>query len=276
MSDIGSGKNVPLPVAADGVGAGAGAGTGTGVEDDYSNSAYMSLFNTGKNPKLENMIADMFTETHSKKIKAGNQLEKDVADDVKKNSSYTMYDKSTASSVEPWAKNKNRMIYSKEAIDCLKKPCVISGLRFPKSLYEEHGLICKNKTSVEVDFTIITEEEGVTKIRLVELKNGCNFDTKKSKGEVQSLEATKTLCESTGFETKPPAMVCYDAKSISDIIIKTSLEGVELMIYETMASEMGLCGDSRGRIEEILKGRAEDNIREVLERMKTILHLADA
>ena len=48
--------------------------------------------------------------------------------------------------------------------------------------------------------------------------------------------------------------------NISDIIIKTSLESVELMLYETMASEMGLDGGSRERIGAILKKRALDNI----------------
>lgn len=227
---------------------------------EKSSSAYFSMFYSGDNIELANLISNKCTEIHSSKIKAGNQLEKDVASDVAAHSSYTMYDKSNASCVELWKEKKHKLIYSKEVIDSLMKPCVISGLRFPKTLYDLHGLKCKNKTSIEVDFTIVTVDEGVTKIRLVELKNGCNFDTKKSKGEVQSLEATKKLCQLTGFTAKSPAIVCFDAKTLSDIIIKTSLEGVELMLYETMASEMGLDSGSRQRIGAILKKRALENI----------------
>ena len=142
---------------------------------EKSSSAYFSMFYSGDNIELANMISNKCTEIHSSKIKAGNQLEKDVAYDVAAHSSYTMYDKSNASCVELWKEKKNSLIYSKEVIDSLMKPCVISGLRFPKTLYDLHGLKCKNKTSIEVDFTIITVEEGVTKIRLVELKNGLQF-----------------------------------------------------------------------------------------------------
>ena len=227
---------------------------------EKSSSAYFSMFYSGDNIKLANMISNKCTEIHSSKIKAGNQLEKDIASDIATHSSYELYDKSNASRVVLWEKEKNKLIYSKEVIDSLIKPCVISGLRFPKALYDQHDMKIKNKTSIEIDFTIITIEEGVTNIRLVELKNGCNFDTKKSKGEVQSLDVTKKLCQSTGFKAKPPAIVCFDANTLNDIIIKTTLENTELMLYETMASEMGLESGSRERIEAILKKRAIDNI----------------
>ena len=89
-------------------------------------------------------------------------------------------------------------------------------------------MVCKNKKCIEADFVILTN----TSVHIVELKNGCNFDTKKSKGEVQSLEATKKLCEFMGYTQAKCYICCFDAKKVkSDIILKTDMGNVETIVY---------------------------------------------
>ena len=122
-------------------------------------SAYKAQYFTGENEAMANLIGQFFTTNHSDKIKAGNRLEHDVADDVQEHSKFSFY--------------KAKSINDPGIV----APCVIASCRFPKEQYEKYGLKCKNKKEVEVDLVIISADNEVS---IVELKNGCDFDTKKS------------------------------------------------------------------------------------------------
>ena len=204
-------------------------------------SAYTAVFNDGTNYEAAKLIANYHTEIHSTKIKGGNTLEDDVFEDGKEHSAYNFY---------------KGLNIDDESIDT---PCVIASCKFSKSQYELYGLSCKNKQCVEVDLVIIDSEKIVT---LVELKNGCDFDTKKSKGEVQSLEATKILCENMGFVKVTCNIVCYDAVELSDMKLKTTMGQVQTMLYNDFAEKCGLDGvDSRERINKKVRSRAKDNVK---------------
>ena len=206
-------------------------------------SAYKAQNFTGDNEEVANLIAQMFTTNHSDKIKAGNRLEHDVADDVKEHSSFSFY--------------KAKSINDPDIV----APCVIASCRFTKEQYEKYGLKCKNKKEVEVDLVIISADNEVS---IVELKNGCDFDTKKSKGEVQSLEATKTLCENIGFTTVECCICCYDAMELSDMKLKTTMGQVKTILYSELAKKCGLNGhESRQRINQRVQMRARDNLQKL-------------
>ena len=206
-------------------------------------SAYKAQYFTGDNEEVANLIAQMFTTNHSDKIKAGNRLEHDVADDVKEHSTFSFY--------------KAKSINDPDIV----APCVIASCRFTKEQYEKYGLKCKNKKEVEVDLVIISADNEVS---IVELKNGCDFDTKKSKGEVQSLEATKTLCENIGFTTVECCICCYDAMELSDMKLKTTMGQVKTILYSELAKKCGLNGhESRQRINQRVQMRARDNLQKL-------------
>ena len=214
-------------------------------------SAYKAQYFNGHNEEQATLISNMLTENHSDKIKAGNRLECDVADDIKEHSLYSFY--------------KAKNINDPE----LSKPCVIASCRFSREQYEEHGLKCKNKKEVEVDMVIINTENHVS---IVEIKNGCNFDTKKSKGEVQSLEATKILCEKMGFKTVECCICCYDAITTSDIKLKTTMGQVKTILYSELCEKCGLSGvSSRGRLDIKVQNRAERNIKKMMNFAKKLL-----
>ncbi|MAR50740.1 MAG: hypothetical protein CML42_06415 [Rhodobacteraceae bacterium] len=202
-------------------------------------SGFTAQYFNGKNYETAKIIGNFFTENHSAKIKAGNSLEHDVAYDVQENSPFSYY--------------KGKTINDPGIVT----PCVIASCRFSKDQYEGFGLNCKNKKEVEVDLVII--HNGV--VYLVELKNGCDFDTKKSKGEVQSLEATKTLCEKIGFTTVVPYICCYDANDLSDMKLKTTMGQVKTLLYKDLAEKCGLNGvESKNRIDKKIQARADENL----------------
>jgi hypothetical protein len=210
-------------------------------------SAYYSQYFTGNNHEEAELIGNFLTENHSAKIKAGNMLESDIAEDIKEHG-INFY--------------KGLNIDDPE----IKTPCAIASCRFSKEKYEQFELKCKNKTCVEVDLVVI--KDGVS---LVELKNGCDFDTKKSKGEVQSLEATKILCEKLGYSNVSANICCYDAKELSDMKLKTTMGQVKTLLYSDLAEKCGLNGvESRNRINKKVQGRAHEN-REKLKNFVTSL-----
>jgi len=207
-------------------------------------SAYTSLFYNGINNEESERIGDYHTTIHSDKIKAGNKLEKDIFHDLENYGTCEIYHKKNV-----------------EDFPNLNYPCVIFACQFSKTWYQSFKLTCKNKKCIEIDFVYISKDRS---IHLFELKNGCNFDTKKSKGEAQSLEATKQGCLKCDFVTAKCGIVCYDAKKIQDISLKTELGDVEIMLYEDFCKIVGLDGSaSRGRIEQFKQQRAQFELQKV-------------
>tara|TARA_B100001063_G_scaffold46185_1_gene40011 strand:- start:7990 stop:8847 length:858 start_codon:yes stop_codon:yes gene_type:complete len=221
------------------------------TNDNEFASSYSQIFYTGDNIEQATDFGNFITDIHSRKIKSGNELESFIVDDFKANCVHG----------ESHVHGKKEKITIENLAD-LPIPCLVPSCRFFKLWYEEHGEICKNKKSVEVDFVFIDENRT---IHLIELKNGCDFDTKKSKGEVQSLTATKNACLSSGFPEAKAYIVCYDAMKRSDMIVKTELGCVKLMLFEEMAVLVGITSGSRQRINLQKQIKARENIEKVME-----------
>lgn len=181
------------------------------MSEETTTSSYARLFDNGNNKKLAADIGNMFTHFQSETIKQGNKLEDFVVEFIDNHT-----DKKVFKEKKTWYKNQNTVH------DIIENKEVINKCFFPKTFLEKEGLQCGNKTGTELDFVIIKPDN---KIILVEMKAGRDFDTKKSKGEVDSILNIKYLFEKNGIEVENVLFVSYEAKSIEDINFKTDLKG---------------------------------------------------
>ena len=180
-------------------------------------SSYSRLFNNGNNVESATDIGNMFTRIQSETIKQGNKLEDFIVEFIDNHT-----DKKVFREKKTWYKNQNTIH------DIIKNKKVINKCFIPKTFLEKEGLLCGNKTGIELDFVIIKPDK---KIILVEMKAGRDFDTKKSKGEVDSILSIKYLFEKNGIEVEKVLFVSYEAKSIEDINFKTELKGCLKMTF---------------------------------------------
>jgi len=240
-------------------------------------SGYFPQFFNGSNRDEAEAMADMFTFNQSEKIKAGNMLEMHIYNDLAsqglqtyKNIRVVHADIDTKSSTSKATK------LTINQLNDLILPCLIMKLSITKEIYEQNGQECHNKTANEIDFAYLSrdDESGQLNVDIFEVKNGCDFDTKKSKGEVQSLTATKNVFDQQGIPCKSINIVGYDAVNLSDIKIKTELGSVSTILYEDMVSMMGLDGSSsRQRINEEIQTLADRRLTDMKVRMRAILEM---
>tara|TARA_B110000977_G_C11048763_1_gene481547 strand:- start:1250 stop:2038 length:789 start_codon:yes stop_codon:yes gene_type:complete len=224
-------------------------------------SGYTSQYYDGSNNQLSTEIGNIFTWNQSEKIKSGHGLEKFILEDAQ-TQGINIYE--------------NIILLTGLELDGLSKPCLINKLKVSKQLYEGSGLKCKNKRYNEIDFCYLKEEEDAyLKTDLYEVKNGCDFDTKKSKGEIHSLTSSTELFKKLGFSSVTASIVCYDAKNLSDISIKTDIESVKLLKYEDMVTEIDMVDTtettSRNRIDKKKQLRAKSRLQTFFEKINSII-----
>ena len=193
-------------------------------EKEETTSSYARLFNNGYNLELAADIGNVFTHIQSEIIKQGNNLEDYLVEFINSHTDKTVFREKKA-----WYKNQNTIH------DIIENKEVINKCFIPKTFLEKEGLLCGNKTGTELDFVIIKPDK---KIILVEMKAGRDFDTKKSKGEVDSILNIKYLFEKNGIEVEKVLFVSYEAKSIEDINFKTELKGCLKMTFLPFLREM--------------------------------------
>lgn len=187
-------------------------------------SSYSRLFNTGNNDEEADEMGKMFTHIQSASIKQGNKLEDFIVDFIDNKT-----DKRVFKETKSWYKSQNTVH------DIIKNKEVINKCFIPKTFLDKEGLICGNKTGTELDFVIIKPNN---KVILVEMKAGTDFDTKKSKGEVDSILNIKYLFEKNGIEVEKVLFVSYEAKTIEEINFKTDLRGCLKMTFLSFLKEI--------------------------------------
>lgn len=230
-------------------------------------SSYFNMYFTGDNEDEANKISQMMTWNHSEKIKDGNKLETNIFDDVRDNSKISTF-KGIKVVGKPDSNEKN---YTPAELNKLSFPCFVNSFKIDKKLYLDNGLICSNKTHNEIDFAVLTKNKSGIDIKIIEVKSGCDFDTKKSKGEIQTLTATTTLFEILGFKSSAYIM-SWDAQKTCDIHMKSDLKSVQLILYNDMLRFINLNGNaSRARINEINKVVATKRIELLKKKMLKIL-----
>jgi hypothetical protein len=225
-------------------------------------SSYFNQYYTGENKDRATKIADFMTWNHSEKIKAGNQLENLIYEDIS-SLGFNVYKniKIGGSSSQDLSIDKIK--------ETFKFPCLIMKAIISKELYLKNNQICQNKKANEIDFIWFSNNADAN---IFEIKNGCNFDTKKSKGEVQSLTATKNVFENEGFAYCSTSIVCYDANT-NNISFKTELDYVKLLLYEEMCTIMDINGtESRTRIDKKIQEYAEQREIIALNAMRDIIN----
>ena len=193
-------------------------------KDKKTTSSYSRLFNNGTDLELASDIGNMFTHIQSETIKQGNKLEDFTVEFIDNHT-----DKKVFKEKQSWYKNQNSIL------DIIDGKEVINKCFIPKTFLEKEGLPCGNKTGTELDFVIIKPDK---KIILVEMKAGTDFDTKKSKGEVDSILNIKYLLKKNGYVVEKVLFVSYEAKSIDSINLKTDLKGCLKMTFLQFLKEI--------------------------------------
>tara|TARA_B100001094_G_scaffold162430_1_gene157179 strand:+ start:578 stop:1489 length:912 start_codon:yes stop_codon:yes gene_type:complete len=193
-------------------------------QKEKTGSSYSRLFNRGDNKELADNLGKMFTKIHAESIKQGNKLEEFIIEFINNNTDKKVFKKS-----KEWY-NKQKTLD-----DIIKNKEIINKCFIPKIFLDQANLTYGNKTGIEIDFLIIKPDK---KIILVEIKAGKDFDTKKSKGEVDSIINIKTLFERNGMIVEKILFVSYEAKSVEDISIKTNLRGCSKMTFLQFLEEI--------------------------------------
>ena len=229
----------------------------TVVETDTNEhlSSYAMLFYDGNNIKQAIQMGKILTYLHSQTIKNGNSLEKNVVDYINENIEDTQ------------VFNEKKRWYNKQTI--LKN--IFNGKKFinkcfiPKKFFDEKNIDCGNKTGIEIDFLVVNKDENEEEtITILELKLGKDFDTKKSKGEVNVLMNSKKLFEAYGIKVKHAYITSFIANSSEEIIIKTKLQECKKITLINFMKEMF---DNETAIEcdkyirDKLKANSEKNIK---------------
>ena len=206
-------------------------------------SSYFDLYFTGNNDNEAEEISNFFTNNHSNKIKSGNYLQKNIMLDFPKNSEFIVYENKSFNDLEN-LENKKHLFFE---------------LKMQKSLYDTVGVSCKNKKCYKLDIVFIENKN----VMLFELKSGINFDTKKSKGEIDTLMDTKKVFENYGYNVSKIGIISYQANSSKEIIIKTNLRDVELFTFNDFLKIIGIndCDKMKERINnnKIIKSKKRIN-----------------
>lgn len=225
-------------------------------------SSYSRLFNTGNNDEEADEIGKMITHIQSTSIKQGNKLEDFIVDFIDNKTDKRVFKKTRS-----WYKRQNTVH------DIIENKEVINKCFIPKTFLDNEGLICGNKTGTELDFVIIKPNN---KVILVEMKAGSDFDTKKSKGEVDSILNIKYLFEKNGIEVEKVLFVSYEAKTIEEINFKTDLRGCLKMTFlsflkEIFDDETALQG--RDFVKTMFSGLANENLLYIKNEMTRLLEM---
>ena len=220
-------------------------------QKEQSRSSYERLFFTGDNSVQAKQIGNMFTKIHSKSIKSGNYLEKFIDEYVGKESSCKL------------VTEKREYFSQKSNLDKLFKTggdLIISKCFVPLKYFNEFSISCTNKTGVEIDYAIVKD----SKITLIEMKAGKDFDTKKSSGEVASLMKVKNIFTMLGYTVETLAFVSYEALTASDINLKTDLKECVKLNFKSFLNIFLLPKEVTDGIEYIkvkFQKEGEDNIK---------------
>lgn len=135
---------------------------------DLVNSGYYRCFAKNKDDLLALNLARIFSRVHAKVIANGNSLD-----------GYILTSPDF---------NRNNIFHTKTSRDAME-----DGHYTKYKILKVHCSLIKNKKCVEVDYIV----KSFNKILLFEIKDGDNFDTKKSTAEVTTLQ-----CISNYFQQK--------------------------------------------------------------------------
>ena len=182
-------------------------------------SSYARLFDTGNNDELSKQIGELFTHFQSQTIKQGNELEEYICEYINNTNLKLVKEK------KAWYKSKENL---SEIFVCDEK-YIANKCFIPKKYFDEYNIPCGNSTGVELDFVFINNN----KIYLVEMKAGKDFDTKKSKGEVDNLMNIKKLLELNNLPYEDAFIISYEANTIQNINIKTDIKDCKLLVFES-------------------------------------------
>lgn len=210
-------------------------------KNDIKKSGYYQLYGNED-------IAEIFRIAQSATIRNGNELQDIILSEV------TVF-------------KPNGKVELKQVLDLINQgqSFYIPNFKITKSQLEEVGIILKGKKKIDVD--AIFFKDGV--LYVIEYKQGDNLDTKKSQGEIESLNKIFDFFIHYGITVKPKLVmwICDDVKNSS---IKTTEHNEYLITGSEMSEILGISFDN---IQMIRSMDQQDNIDFIKEQFRKILGL---
>lgn len=162
---------------------------------DIENSGYYRCFALNQNDSLVKDIAAMLSEIQAMVICNGNNLDGDIIPNALFNSN-NVKQKATSSSIDVTNTCGHFSKFKLLKTDCAK---------------------IEKKKAIELDYLILSDD----KIEIFEIKDGDNFDTKKSEGEINSLKiVAEFFTEKTPDKTVTYHVVMWNATDIKKTSFK--------------------------------------------------------
>jgi hypothetical protein len=161
---------------------------------DIENSGYYRVIASKENDEVALALASVFSEMQAKVICNGNMLDTKIIPDPRFNPNNVKC-KVKSSSIDPNDCNGHYAHF-----EVMQKDC-----------------ISIDKKCIQLDYVSIDD----TQVCIYEIKDGDNFDTKKSEGEVESLSKATTFFKRI-FPEKvvTPRVVLWNAKDLSKVSFK--------------------------------------------------------
>jgi|TARA_B100000902_G_C27304171_1_gene914450 hypothetical protein len=139
--------------------------------------------------------------------------------------------------------------------------CFFPKIRISKDELLDYGIDLKSKNHIELDGVWIIND----KIRVTEIKDGSDFDTKKSDGEINMFKMLKKVFQNIEHQMN---FVLWNLKDINDNSVKSLEASKYITNGKTFSEEIGLPFD------KINSERSKDcpkNEKWVIEEMKKII-----
>lgn len=210
---------------------------------NLSTSGYYRLFAEDDEDETAISLAELCTKIHACVISKGNELD-----------GYYLTNEEF---------NPNNVIIKMSSSSGL-----LSNGHYSKFVVEKGDFlgIPKGQKSIEIDYLVISEDA----IEIYEIKDGDNFDTKKSQGEIDSLTAAKQYFEEI-FPEKHVSykIVFWNAQDVKSISFKVNNLSPETLITGEMFCEKIGCNFTK--INQHRKQHSKDNKEWFFEQIHTIL-----
>jgi hypothetical protein len=207
-------------------------------KNDIKKSGYYAVFG-------DENIAELFRKVQSTTIRNGNELQSLILDSIKV--------------------DKDRKDYKLEDITNMvkeKKSFYIANYKISKEELLKRGVVLLGKEKIDVD--AIFAKDGI--LYIIEYKQGDNFDTKKSHGEIESLNKLYNFFKVDDIEVLPKFVLW-----VSDDIENSSVKTTENKEFLTTGKEISdILGISFDEIEAKRKSEHSDNISYILSEFEKI------
>ena len=230
---------------------------------DIKNSGYYRL--------VENkQIAELFRAAHSTVISNGTELEHFIQNNCPYKVYKTEYSKYSLKTGKP-VKNPQKIEGTTPTIKTVfqkyneNENCYFPKIKISKEDFIKYGVNLKSKKNIELDGVWIVDG----KIYIVEIKDGSDFDTKKSDGEIQMFKYIKKLFRDYNIQIN---IVLWNLENPDNHSVKSLEVGEYITTGRLFSEQVGLSFDD---IVELRRKDSVNNESYVIEKIREIIKVYD-